>query len=200
MKLASSRPLHRIDGDGPRKGRETGHGLEAARRHRGDVDRREDRADGHVRCQQGATGREAQQDGQDRRRELALVAVVGLSLTLILDIDKLVDADNPAATVSQGRNSLDRAAAAALEQIREAESLAQQSPGVSDSTTPPLMVEQIKPGNITRDDNPQCNVTQRATTALWWQCIQSLERRGYAEAATIEYEALFAAYPVFEVP
>jgi hypothetical protein len=131
---------------------------------------------------------------------IALVAVVGLSLSLILDIDELVDADDPAAAVSQGRNSLDRAAAAALEQIREAESLAQQNPGVSDSTTPPLMVEQINPGNISRDDNPPCSVTQRSTTALWWQCIQSLERRGYAEAATIEYEALFAAYPAFEVP
>lgn len=131
---------------------------------------------------------------------IALVAVAGLSLTLILDIDAWVDADDPAATVSQGRNSLDTAAAAALEQIRAAESLAQQNPGLSDSATPPLMVAPINPGSSARDDNPQCSVMQRATTALWWQCIQSLEKRGYAEAATIEYEALFAAYPAFEVP
>jgi len=131
---------------------------------------------------------------------IALVAVVGLSLTLILDINEFVDTEDPPAAVSQGSNSLDRAAAAALEQIRSAESFAQQNPGVSDSTVEPQMVKPLNPGNVTRDDNPQCSVTQRSTTALWWQCIQSMERRGDTEAATIEYEALFAAYPAFEVP
>jgi len=130
----------------------------------------------------------------------ALVAVVGLSLALILDINETIDADNPATTVNQGSNSLDEAAAAALEQIRNAESIAQQNPGVSEVTKPPQMVEQINPGSTNRDDNQQCSVTQRSTTALWWQCIQAMERRGYTEAATIEYEALFAAYPAFEVP
>jgi len=131
---------------------------------------------------------------------IALVAVIGLSLTLFLEINESVETVSSPTSIGQNRNSLDKAAQTALEQIRSAESLAQPNPSSTVTDPQPAIVDPTSPSNVRQQDVSECNSRQRATTSLWWQCIQTLERRGHAEAATREYEALFSTYPAFEAP
>lgn len=140
-------------------------------------------------------------------RPAALAATLALSVALVLqvadmDVTKSIprNLESPAAA-TQDENIFDAAATAGMEQIREAEAAARANPGLSESPTAPG--NQVGPGPTpTRSANEikGCSADQKSSSVTWWQCIQTLEKRGLTDLAKSELEALFAANPGFDVP
>lgn len=140
-------------------------------------------------------------------RPAALAATLALSVALVLQVGNLDSArTSPSELVTpvasgQNDNVFDAAAEASMEQIRAAESAAQLSPGPSESlATPRNQVSPAATSNEVSPDIQDCSAEQRSSTMTWWQCIQTLEKRGMSEAARKELEALFEAHPAFGVP
>lgn len=138
-------------------------------------------------------------------RPTVVVAVVGLSIALVFDLNYLDDAsfpeDNTAAapTSMPADSPFDAAAAATIEQIRAADRAARLNPGSSESPSEEI-VDQVSSEAGIQPGVAHCSEQQKMTSGLWWQCIQSLESRGNTAAATVELEALLTVFPAFELP
>lgn len=140
-------------------------------------------------------------------RPAALAATLALSVALVLQVGDMGATKTvpynpgPPAAATQNENVFDDAAAAGIEQIREAESAARVNPGSSDASIAPAnqVGRDPVPGR-SATENQGCSADQRASSGTWWQCIQTLERRGLSDLARSELEALFAADPGFDVP
>ncbi len=140
-------------------------------------------------------------------RPAALAATLALSVALVLQVadtgaTKSIPRELGSPTAApQNENVFDAAAAAGMERIREAEAAARANPGPTDPPTAP--VNRVGPDpalNRSTIDYQGCSAEQKSSSVSWWQCIQSLEKRGLTDLARSELEALFAANPGFDVP
>jgi hypothetical protein len=128
-------------------------------------------------------------------RPVAFMAMVGLSLTIILDLsdtsifsppaDMSFEITPPApvkapagpATEAAGSN---RPQMTPLEVMRKKKSVSGQS--------------------LKMDAPAVCNDEQKSTAEEWWECIETLRQSGLAEAADRELEILRENFPDFEAP
>ncbi|MGI9202816.1 MAG: hypothetical protein ACR2Q3_02330 [Woeseiaceae bacterium] len=141
-------------------------------------------------------------------RPAVLAATLALSVALVLQVGDMGatksiprNLESPA-TSGQDETVFDAAAAAGMEQLREAESAVRTTPGVSESESesespfaPRIEVDPKPSPDSEMIDNQGCSVDQRSSTVTWLECIQALEKRGLTDLATRELEALFAANP-----
>lgn len=136
----------------------------------------------------------------------ALVVTLGVSLAIVMQVSNFdspssVTPDIDPTTLSSPSTVFDEAANATIERIREADREARSNAGPTQAAPPPVSVERASDAtNRTPAANIQCTAIQRSTTESWWQCAKALESRGMTVEATQEFEALFEAYPAFDIP
>ena len=132
-------------------------------------------------------------------RPVALVATIGLSLALVLELSRMTALDTPPLG-DDPTVPADIFEAAGQQTAAEIERL---GTGMSPSVPPasmeaPAIVTDSGPSLLPAEE--QCSEDDRKTASLWWACIEALEQRGSTASAERELRALLQAYPAFSIP
>lgn len=140
-------------------------------------------------------------------RPVASAAVIALSLAMILEFNDAGISDSPfsagdeAIPAEESTDVFREAADNAAQQLREAETAASRA---AQNFTPDVPAAPASGENVDQTtllpEVGGCDSVQRSTTAMWWQCIESLEARGASIQAEQELAALLRSYPAFVTP
>ena len=132
-------------------------------------------------------------------RRVALVATIGLSLALVLELSRMTAIDSPPLD-DLPAVPVDIFEAAGEQTATEIERL---GTGMS-SSVPPAPAEALpaateaEPSLLPAEE--QCGEDDRATPSQWWACIEGLEQRGLTASAERELRELLQTYPAFSIP
>jgi hypothetical protein len=136
--------------------------------------------------------------GQAWYRPAIFVGLVGLTLSLILEVTG-PDATRPPASDIGG--AFDDVLNEASRQARDAESRAEASMRNVPSSSDPLSAAEPSPGSDTNlGEKSSCSEEERGSASTWWQCIEELERAGQHDAAESELRQLLENFPDFSLP